>query len=57
MNYIEENNCCISCGDIIPEGSQVCKRCLENASKPKRQTVVKEKKRSKFWSLLKKERG
>lgn len=25
---IEENNCCISCGNIIPEGSQHCPSCI-----------------------------
>lgn len=24
---IEYNNCCVACGEIIPEGRQVCPRC------------------------------
>ena len=26
-NMIEENNCCVICGEIIPEGRQVCRKC------------------------------
>lgn len=25
------NNTCVSCGEIIPEGQHVCKKCLANA--------------------------
>lgn len=24
---IEYNNCCVACGEIIPEGRQVCPQC------------------------------
>ena len=24
---IEYNNCCVACGEIIPEGRQVCSQC------------------------------
>ena len=24
---IEYNNCCVECGEIIPEGRQVCSQC------------------------------
>ena len=26
-DIIEENNCCVICGEIIPEGRQVCRKC------------------------------
>ena len=28
---IEENNTCVCCGDIIPEGSLVCINCMRGA--------------------------
>lgn len=30
MNLIEENNTCVCCGKIIPEGFQYCHNCYEN---------------------------
>ena len=26
-DMIEYNNCCVACGEIIPEGRQVCSQC------------------------------
>lgn len=41
MNIYESNNCCVMCGEIIPEGRQVCQLCTDKANnatykKPKR---------------------
>lgn len=33
MLYREESNFCVSCGAEIPEGSMVCRNCLEDAGK------------------------
>lgn len=30
MNLIEENNTCVCCGKIIPEGFQYCHNCYED---------------------------
>lgn len=27
MCMIEADNCCVACGEIIPEGRQVCSQC------------------------------
>lgn len=32
---IDEKNKCICCGEIIPEGQQVCKSCIEDSRKSK----------------------
>lgn len=29
---IERNNCCVCCGNIIPEGWQYCGNCYEDAA-------------------------
>lgn len=33
--YLEDTNRCICCGDIIPEGQQICKKCKEEAENEK----------------------
>lgn len=30
---IEYNNCCVACGEIIPEGRQVCSQCEKKYDK------------------------
>lgn len=30
MYMLEENNCCVCCGAIIPEGLQCCRQCYED---------------------------
>ena len=33
-------NTCVCCGEYIPENSQVCKYCLDDARKDKKETVT-----------------
>jgi predicted nucleic acid-binding Zn ribbon protein len=32
-DMIEYNNCCVACGEIIPEGRQVCSQCEKKYDK------------------------
>lgn len=32
MKIIEANNCCVMCGNIIPESYQVCQSCIDAAT-------------------------
>jgi len=47
---IEENNCCVMCGNIIPEGSHCCSLCN---SKYDDSVIVFVKKEKRICSLLK----
>lgn len=47
---IEENNCCVMCGNIIPEGSHCCSLC---SSKYDDSVIVFVKKEKGICSLLK----
>lgn len=51
---IEQNNYCVICGEIIPEGNQVCKICYERYSNPQYKTV--EKRRFSICSLIARKR-
>lgn len=47
---MEENNCCVMCGRIIPEGGQCCPSCSNKCNNPT-STFIKKKK---SYSLLRK---
>ena len=32
-------NSCVCCGEYVPEGSQVCKYCLDDARKDKKEMI------------------
>ncbi len=49
-------NRCVSCGEIIPEGQQVCKACIEKSSRKepewkKRLLGIFLRDRKRKWSL------
>lgn len=50
---IEYNNCCIACGEIIPEGRQICPQCERKYDKPSKEyqlpLVHKNKNRLLSW--------
>ena len=35
-------DCCVCCGEYVPENSQVCKYCLDDARKDKKEPVTVE---------------
>ena len=40
---MEKNNCCVMCGDIIPEGKQCCSVCYANVMQDKTHKVSERK--------------
>lgn len=52
--FIEQNNRCVMCGEIIPEGNQVCRICYEKYSNPQQRTI--EKRRFSLCSLIARKR-
>lgn len=47
---VEENNCCVMCGNIIPEGSHCCSLC---SSKYSDSIIIFIKKENRIFSMLK----
>lgn len=46
---IEANNCCICCGEIIPEGIQYCSSCMNENSVQKIHTPER---KHILWDLI-----
>ena len=62
-NYIERRtgpNRCVMCGEVIPEGLQVCYRCtvkVKNADRRPAEPKSKEKKKHRGLKFLRKKKG
>jgi predicted nucleic acid-binding Zn ribbon protein len=53
-DMIEYNNCCVACGEIIPEGRQVCPQCERKYDVEDNATNNIQKGQSTFLSWIKK---
>lgn len=51
---IEYNNCCVACGEIIPEGRQVCPQCERKYDVEDNATNNIQKEQSTLLSWIKK---
>jgi len=57
MYMMEENNCCVCCGTIIPEGLQCCRRCYEDMAQMeaiKEYMAKKNKRKQRILEILEK---
>jgi predicted nucleic acid-binding Zn ribbon protein len=53
-DMIEYNNCCVACGEIIPEGRQVCSQCERKYEAKDDATDNIQKKQNTFINYIKK---
>jgi hypothetical protein len=51
---IEADNCCVACGEIIPEGRQVCQQCERKYEAKDNATDNIQKKQNTFINYIKK---
>lgn len=54
MCMIEADNCCVACGEIIPEGRQVCPLCERKYELKDNTTDNIQKKQNTFVNYIKK---
>lgn len=54
MCMIEADNCCVACGEIIPEGRQVCQQCERKYEAKDNATDNIQKKQNTFINYIKK---